>query len=83
MSAPTCPRCQGFIPSNARPGAYPGAVSRADNRTEVCSDCGAEEALVLLAPTVYWPVYLHFEEDQTANALARAFERLRLCNETA
>lgn len=42
---PICPRCQGYIPNNDRPGAYPGALSRLDNKTEICSDCGMEEAL--------------------------------------
>lgn len=45
MTAPTCPRCGGFIPNDAMPGAYPGALSRTDNKTEVCSDCGTDEAL--------------------------------------
>ena len=40
-----CPRCEGWIPNNARPGAYPGALSRRDNKTEICSDCGTAEAL--------------------------------------
>lgn len=40
-----CPRCKGFIPNNDAPGAYPGALSRLDNKTEICSDCGTEEAL--------------------------------------
>jgi hypothetical protein len=41
-----CPRCQlTWIPNNDQPGAYPGAISRADNKTEICSDCGTAEAL--------------------------------------
>lgn len=40
-----CPTCDGYIPNNANPGAYPGALSRKDNKTEVCSECGATEAL--------------------------------------
>lgn len=40
-----CPRCHGFIPNNDTPGAYPGAISRLDNTTEVCSSCGTEEAI--------------------------------------
>lgn len=40
-----CPRCGGYIPNNDEPGAYPGALSRYDNETEVCSDCGMGEAL--------------------------------------
>ena len=42
---PRCPRCGGPVPNESHPGEYPGAVSRTDNRTEVCSRCGGEEAL--------------------------------------
>ena len=42
---PHCPRCGGFIPNNQNPGLYPGALSRVDNKTEICSACGEEEAL--------------------------------------
>ena len=45
MNAPTCPRCGGHIPNNEHPGAYPGALSRTDNKTEICSDCGSMEAI--------------------------------------
>jgi hypothetical protein len=41
----TCPRCKGGIPSNERRGAYMGAISRRDNSTEICSDCGNAEAM--------------------------------------
>lgn len=34
-----CPRCKQLYPGI-------GALSRRDNRTEVCSDCGQEEAIV-------------------------------------
>jgi hypothetical protein len=44
-SKPICPKCQGFIPNNETPGAYPGALSRRDNETEICSACGVAEAL--------------------------------------
>ena len=40
-----CPKCEGYIPNNATPGAYPGALSRVDNKTEICSECGILEAL--------------------------------------
>ena len=40
-----CPRCGGLIPNNLQPGAYPGALSRVDNATEICSECGVGEAL--------------------------------------
>jgi hypothetical protein len=41
-----CPRCNlNQIPNNQTPGAYPGAISRVDNKTEICSDCGTNEAL--------------------------------------
>ena len=35
----------GFIPNNANPGAYPGALSRYDNATEICSSCGQAEGM--------------------------------------
>lgn len=41
--APVCPRCGGSIPSED------GALSRADNKTEVCSACGIEETINDLA----------------------------------
>ena len=40
-----CPTCDGYIPNNETPGAYPGALSRRDNLTEVCSECGLTEAI--------------------------------------
>ena len=40
-----CPTCDGYIPSNERVGEYMGAISREDNETEICSDCGEREAL--------------------------------------
>jgi hypothetical protein len=43
-----CPRCSGGIPNSTMPGAYPGALSRWDNHTEVCSYCGSEEAAFAL-----------------------------------
>jgi hypothetical protein len=36
------------VPNDAQPGAYPGALSRWDNMTEICSNCGAQEALTQL-----------------------------------
>jgi DNA-directed RNA polymerase subunit RPC12/RpoP len=41
-----CPRCGHYIPNDLHPGAYPGALSRYDNATYVCSDCGTEEAMI-------------------------------------
>ena len=51
-----CPRCLGFLPIG-----YPGALSRVDNETEICSDCGTDEAIGqyldgYLAPIEKWPV---------------------------
>jgi hypothetical protein len=42
---PICPRCGGKIPSEERAGEFPGALSRWDNRTEICSACGTDEAV--------------------------------------
>ena len=75
MTKPICPRCHGFIPSNERPGEYPGAISRADNKTEICSDCGTEEALVLLTPAYNWPIQLHdFPDEKVQAAIERSNE---------
>lgn len=41
---PVCPSCSGYIPNNETPGAYSGAISRKDNKTEICSACGTKEA---------------------------------------
>lgn len=41
-----CPRCGGGIPNNTTPGEYPGALSRWDNETEICSECGTQEAMI-------------------------------------
>jgi hypothetical protein len=51
-TAPICPRCAHYIPSDEEPGAYPGAMSRADDETEVCSSCGSEEGLLDFAASV-------------------------------
>jgi hypothetical protein len=40
-----CPTCLGFIPNNDRIGEYSGALSRRDNKTEICSACGGREAI--------------------------------------
>ena len=48
MEKPLCPRCGHYIPNDETPGAYPGAISRFDNATEVCSQCGIDEAMLQL-----------------------------------
>ena len=40
-----CPRCGGGVPNDYDEGCYPGAISRVDNQTEICSGCGTQEAL--------------------------------------
>lgn len=35
----------GFIPNEQYVGMYPGAISRVDNKTEICSECGNQEAI--------------------------------------
>lgn len=39
-----CPRCGGGVPNDTHKGEYPGALSRLDNETYICSDCGTNEA---------------------------------------
>lgn len=59
LEKPVCPRCLGFIPSNAFAGEYPGAISRIDNKTQICSDCGTEEAITALITLDQWPIILY------------------------
>jgi len=40
-----CPRCGGGVPNDVQRGVYPGALSRYDNATYICSSCGTAEAL--------------------------------------
>ena len=70
---PMCPRCHGFIPTNLTPGRYPGAISRTDNKTEICSDCGREEAMSVLDLEALWPVS---GQEGFALAAHRCFERM-------
>ncbi len=61
-----CPRCRGFIPNNATPDKYPGAVSRrtrgsGETMVMVCSECGTEEAMEEFetgscTPMGEWPI---------------------------
>lgn len=44
-----CPRCGGDVPSTEFKGQFPGALSRWDDETEICSACGLGEALLQLA----------------------------------
>lgn len=41
-----CPQCNGPIPNALHEGQYSGALSRTDNKTEICSDCGVREAIM-------------------------------------
>lgn len=57
-----CPRCG----VNLLPTGYPGALSRVDNKTEICSPCGTDEGLRdfiehHLPSTEEWPVKIKFE----------------------
>ena len=56
----TCPRCLGGVPNEEMRGRYPGALSRTDNLTEVCSNCGTMEAIEQMGGVLYrqadWPL---------------------------
>ena len=45
MKKSQCPICDGPIPNALHEGQYSGALSRVDNKTEICSECGVMEAL--------------------------------------
>lgn len=55
-----CPRCLGHMPNNLTPGAHPGALSRTDNATQICTECGTQEALEErfgnLTAQIWWPL---------------------------
>ena len=57
-----CPRCLGDVPNTLNKGEYPGALSRVDNLTEICSACGTDEAMTqfmsagLLQSITAWPI---------------------------
>lgn len=64
----TCPRCLGGIPNDEYRGAYPGALSRTDNRTYICSSCGEHEAIEDFTigsplPQATWGVFMSTGED--------------------
>jgi hypothetical protein len=64
----TCPRCnvRQYTPYDAEPPVLEGApsfpaVSRTDNKTYICSDCGNDESIMdfcreELQPVATWPV---------------------------
>ena len=45
VSNMSCPICNGPIPNAMDEGKYSGALSRRDNKTEICSSCGVMEAI--------------------------------------
>ena len=51
-----CPRCGEPIPNREHAGQYSGAISRHDNVTEICSDCGTNEAIEDLEKQSAWTV---------------------------
>jgi len=77
LDKPVCPRCLGFIPSNAFAGEYPGAISRIDNKTEICSDCGTEEAIVALIDLDQWPIVI-YDHPAVRNAYDRWQTRIKM-----
>lgn len=55
-----CPRCRGDVPEPGKKGEYSGAISRTDNKTEVCTPCGnhesEEDKRDKLTPQTEWPM---------------------------
>lgn len=83
LNKPVCPRCLGFIPSNAFAGEYPGAISRIDNKTEICSDCGTEEAITALIKIHEWPIvrYQHPATEMAVQRFETRFLMEHVCDE--
>jgi len=63
----TCPRCGGPMPRSGAEGQYPGALSRRDNWTYICSDCGTQEALEDLSGLgeAAWTGPIYWDEEKT------------------
>jgi hypothetical protein len=69
-----CPRCvERYLPAT-----YPGALSRADNATEICSTCGTDEALsnfaspnTTLPGPADWPVKVRADGFDQINQVTR------------
>jgi hypothetical protein len=53
MNKDECPRCHHGIPNDEFRGEYPGALSRRDNKTYICSECGTKEALEDMTGVTY------------------------------
>jgi len=67
VKKPICPRCLNYIPNNETPGMYPGALSRTDDKTEICSECGVSEAMEMFYESLKpektsWPQVDWYEE---------------------
>lgn len=66
MDKQSCPRCEGPIPNRLHEGQYPGALSRTDNETEICSQCGHDEAWEQMAgvlrPREHWDSWLVWQK---------------------
>ena len=63
-----CSRCGEPVPSRENRGQYPGALSRFDNKTYICSQCGQDEALYQWTtgselPPVNQPARIKEEDD--------------------
>lgn len=69
-----CPRCSGPVPNAQHHGEYPGALSRFDNETYVCSSCGSEEAM-MMGSVVPFDVGLYSPEADALRDAARSARR--------
>lgn len=65
-----CPRCGGGVPNETQRGEYPGALSRFDNETYICSGCGQDEAF---SAGHMIPLYIGLHSDE-ADAIRKEIE---------
>jgi len=71
-----CPRCGGGIPNDECRGLYPGALSRKDNETEICSNCGAAEALEDFLDAAMEDIIDHLGEDATSAEISETIQEV-------
>jgi hypothetical protein len=79
-AVPICPRCGGYIPNAETPGAYPGALSRVDNKTEICSKCGSEEVWVSTDDYAGWKTPPNVFDSDVEELIAAERVKIKECS---
>jgi len=68
-----CPICAQPIPNREHAGMYAGALSRRDNKTEICSECGVMEAMQDFAQRLSFVTKGQFTDELVKGVLLSEF----------